>query len=87
MLCAILGVGVVGLGQRLHRFVNTRCLMWLPIVGAVVAVLAVLFDQITGESELAILFSGFKALKPVVEQADALALATIAWMLLFKAAA
>jgi H+/Cl- antiporter ClcA len=86
-LCAILGVGVVAFGLRINRLVNTRYLMWLPIVGAAVAVLAVLFAQITGESELAILFSGSKALSPLVEQADTLALATIAWMLLFKAAA
>jgi H+/Cl- antiporter ClcA len=86
-LCAILGVGVVALGLRINRLVNTRYLVWLPIVGAVVAVLAVLFAQITGESQLAILFSGSKALSPVIEQADTLALATIAWMLLFKAAA
>ena len=85
--CALLGVGVIALGKRLHRIVRERVMVWVPVMGAVVAVLAILFAQITGESALTILFSGSRALNPVVGQADTLAVATVAWLLLFKAAA
>jgi H+/Cl- antiporter ClcA len=85
--CAALGIIVVALGKRIHRLVSSRYVLWLPIAGVVVAALAVVYAAITGESELAILFSGSKALSPVVEQGDTIALATLAWLLLLKATA
>jgi hypothetical protein len=87
VLCAALGVAVVAVGKRLDRVVAKNVLVWLPIVGFAVAVLAILFSTITGESDLAVLFSGSKALNPLIDQADTLAVATVAWLLLLKAAA
>jgi H+/Cl- antiporter ClcA len=56
------------------------------VVGVVVAVLAVLFTR-TGETSYAVLFSGSKALTPVVEQGASLPLATLGWLLLLKGVA
>lgn len=85
--CAILGVGVVAAGKRVNRLVNRNLLMWLPIAGLVVAVMAIVFARITDLSDLAILFSGSRALAPFMEQADTLAVVSVVWLLIFKAAA
>lgn len=85
VLCAVLGIAVVGLGKRMDRLVTARVLVWLPIVGLGVAIIAIVFEAITGLSDLAILFSGSRALAPMVDQADTVALGAIAWLLLFKA--
>ncbi len=87
ILCAALGVGVVALAKRTNQLVSRGLWVRLPIVGIVVAVLAIAFAQITGESPLAILLSGSKAMSPIVEQADTLAISTIALLLLLKTAA
>lgn len=87
VVCGALGVAVVTLGQRTQRLVTRNQFIWLPIIGVVVALLAILFAQITGQSELAILFSGSRALDPLLTQADTLAVATVAWLMLFKAGA
>jgi hypothetical protein len=52
-----------------------------------VAILAILFSSITGESNLAVLFSGSRALTPLMAQADTLGLGVVAWLLLFKSTA
>lgn len=87
VLCAGLGIAVVAIGKRMDRIVTRNLLVWLPIVGVAVAIFAILFSTITGQSDLAVLFSGSRALSPLVEQADTLAVATIVWLLLLKAAA
>lgn len=59
----------------------------VPVMGVLVAICVILFAEITGEPGFAILFSGSKALTPVVEEASTLGAATLAWLLLFKALA
>jgi H+/Cl- antiporter ClcA len=87
IICAGLGILVVALGKRMDRLVNRNLLVWLPIVGVAVAILAILFSSITGESNLAVLFSGSRALTPLMAQADTLGLGVVAWLLLFKSTA
>ena len=87
ILCAGLGITVVAFGKRMDRLVTTNLLLWLPVVGVAVAILAILFASITGQSNLAVLFSGSRALDPLMEQADTLGLSVVAWLMLFKATA
>lgn len=74
---------VVAGGRRVYRFVSPRPMLLLPVVGVVVAVLAVLFTR-TGETSYAVLFSGSKALAPVVEGAAVIPASTLGWLLLAK---
>ena len=77
---------VVAGGRLLYRVVSPKPLVLLPIVGVVVAVLAVLFTR-TGETSYAVLFSGSKALTPVVDQAGTLPASTLWWLLVLKGVA
>ncbi|MCB0966400.1 MAG: chloride channel protein [Ilumatobacter sp.] len=77
---------VVTVGRRIARIVAPRQLVWLPVVGIGVAVLAILFTR-TGETSYTVLFSGSKALAPIVERGPALPLATLAWLVVLKGAA
>jgi H+/Cl- antiporter ClcA len=83
----IIGYAVVWAGQRVAGFAVGRHLVLVPIAGLSVAALAIAFTQTTGESEYAVLFSGSRALAPVVQAAGTWSIATIALLLLLKAAA
>jgi H+/Cl- antiporter ClcA len=83
----VVGFVVIEVGRGAARLVRRRYLVLVPLAGVVVAALAIVFSEITGESERAVLFSGSRALDPVVEQAPALSAATLAWLVLFKALA
>ncbi len=61
--------------------------MLLPVAAVLVAVLAVLFGQITGEPQNVVLFSGQDAFDHLVQQAPTLSLATLGLLLLFKGVA
>lgn len=87
ILCGALGVAVLALAMRTNLLIRDRVLVWVPIMGVLVAVCVILYEEITGETGLAILFSGSRALNPVVEEAGTLGAATLAWLLLFKAVA
>ena len=77
---------VLTIGRAVARIVFPHPLVLLPVVGVAVAVLAVLFT-FTGETSYTVLFSGSKALAPVVEQGATLPVSTLGWLLLLKGAA
>jgi len=84
---AVIGYAVVWAGQRVAARATGRHLLLVPVAGLAVATLAIVFTQATGESEYAVLFSGSRALAPVVQAADSWPLATIVLLLILKAAA
>lgn len=77
---------VVG-GRWLERRVRGNYFVWVPIAGVVVALLAIAFAESTDQTENAILFSGSRALSPLVQDAATLSVATLALLVLFKALA
>lgn len=82
------GVAVVEGGRRLASQLEGRKLwVWLPVVGAAVALLAVGFSAATGTSEFAILFSGSRALSPIVSDAATMSVGTLALLFAVKAVA
>lgn len=87
VVAALVGYAVVWGGQRVARLVLGHPLTLVPLAGLAVAALAIAFGQMTGEPEYTVLFSGSRALGPVVEQAGGWPTATIALLLLLKAAA
>lgn len=86
-LAALCGIAVVWGGQRVAALVRRRPLVLVPGAGLAVAALAIAFGQSTGEAEYAVLFSGSRALAPVVQAADSWSLATISLLLAAKAVA
>jgi H+/Cl- antiporter ClcA len=84
VLAALLGYAVVRGGRAVHGVVVRRPLMLVPAAGLVVAGCAIAFAQITGETDYAVLFSGSRALTPVVQQSAAWGAGTLAALVLFK---
>jgi H+/Cl- antiporter ClcA len=64
--------------------VNRRPWVLIPAAGIVVAALAIVFAEVTGESSSAMLFSGQDAFDQLFDQATTLPLATLAWLLVLK---
>jgi H+/Cl- antiporter ClcA len=80
---AAVGFAVVTGGRLVVRLVASRSMILLPATGIAVAMLAVVFTR-TGETSYAVLFSGSKALAPVVDGAATIPAATLGWLLLLK---
>jgi H+/Cl- antiporter ClcA len=87
LVTSIVGFLVVEVGPAVERLVRGRVMVMVPIAGVVVGVLAIVFAQITGQPSNAILFSGSRALDPLVEHSATLSVAVLAWLVLFKALA
>lgn len=83
-IAALVGDAVVRGGRAAHRLVARRALLWVPVAGIVVAGCAIAFAQATGETENAVLFSGSRALTPVVQQSAAFGAGGLAALVLFK---
>ena len=83
-IAAVVGHAVVRGGRAAHRLVARRALLLVPVAGIVVAGCAIAFAQATGETENAVLFSGSRALTPVVQQSAAFGAGGLAALVLFK---
>lgn len=86
-IAALVGHAVVQGGRAAHDITARRALVLVPVAGIVVAGCAIAFAQITGETENAVLFSGSRALTPVVQDSAAFGAGTLAALVLFKAVA
>jgi len=63
--------------RRLEVRVRPRPFLLLPLAGLIVAGLAITFAQLGDQTPYAVLFSGSRALAPVVEEAGTLSVATL----------
>jgi H+/Cl- antiporter ClcA len=75
-------VMVGGLGT--YRVVSRRLLLFLPVVGLIVAGLAIAFHGATGKNVNEVLFSGQDALPGIVSQASTWSVAALLWLIVFK---
>jgi hypothetical protein len=78
---------VVEIGLRTNHLVTTKPFVLIPAAALAVGAAAIAFSEITGQPVNAVLFSGQDAMDPVVNQAAALALGTLALLIVFKALA
>jgi chloride channel protein, CIC family len=74
-------------GLATHGIVVRRLLWWLPVVGLIVAGLAVAFHGASGKSFQLVLFSGQDALPGLVAQAGSWSLSALLLLIVFKGAA
>lgn len=87
LVAAVLGWSIRTFAQRLQPVVARRRLLLMPLVGALVGVVAVVFDLLTGEGWSEVLFSGEEALGPLISDAAQWSLGALALLLLAKAIA
>ncbi len=71
-------------GLKTHGIVSARLLVWLPLIGLVVAGLAIAFHGATGKSAEQVLFSGQDALPGLVEQAGTWSVSALLLVIAFK---
>jgi hypothetical protein len=64
--------------------VEQRIMVLTILAALVIAALAIVFSQLSGESADAVLFSGQEAMNPIVSQAGTISLGTIALLVLCK---
>jgi H+/Cl- antiporter ClcA len=86
-VAALVGHAVVQGGGGVARIVSRRPLLLVPAAGIIVAVCAIVFSAITGETDYVVLFSGSRALNPIVEQTATLSAGTLALLFIFKSIA
>jgi H+/Cl- antiporter ClcA len=76
-LAAVVTFAIVWLARRVAVRVPSKPFLLLPIAGLIVAGLAITFAQLGHQTPYAVLFSGSRALIPVVQQAETLSVATL----------
>jgi H+/Cl- antiporter ClcA len=74
---------VIG-GLETHRIVSARQLVWLPIIGLVVAGLAIAFHGATGKSAEQVLFSGQDGLTGLAQEAGTWSVSALLLVVAFK---
>jgi hypothetical protein len=83
-LAAVATFAIVWLGRWIEVRVRSKPFLLLPVAGLFVAGLAITFAQVSDRTPYAVLFSGSRALDPVLEQAGALSLATLGLLYVCK---
>jgi chloride channel protein, CIC family len=84
VLAATATFGIVWLGRKVEVRVPSRPFLLLPVAGLIVAGLAITFAQLGDQTPYAVLFSGSRALDPILEQAGTLTIATLALLFVCK---
>ena len=80
-LAPFVGHAIQITARRVRAHAEPRMLLVMPVLGVAVALLAILFSQVTGESTSMVLFSGQDQLGPLLQQAPAWSVGTL--LLLF----
>jgi H+/Cl- antiporter ClcA len=77
-LAAAVTFAIVWVARRVEARVPSKPFLLLPLAGLIVAGLAITFEQLGDETSYVVLFSGSRALEPIVEQAATLSIGTVA---------
>jgi chloride channel protein, CIC family len=83
-LAAAATFAIVWVARWFEVRVRPKPFLLLPLVGLIVAGLAITFAQLSDHTPYAVLFSGSRALAPVIEEAGTLSLATLGLLLACK---
>jgi H+/Cl- antiporter ClcA len=81
------GVGIRRFSLRLEAVVRKRVMLLTPLMGVVMAALAILYAEVTGQSTADVLFSGQTALGPLMTQGESFAVGALLLLILCKALA
>ena len=84
---AIVVFAVLELARLAARLVSRRPLLFTTVAALVVGGLAIVFAEITNQSEDAVLFSGQESLAALIKQGPGLSLSTLALLLVLKSLA
>ena len=83
-LAAVVTRVIVELAGSVERFAMQRPFVLLPVAGLAVAIVAIAFAAVTGQSANLVLFSGQDAMVPLVQRAPSLSAETLGLLIVFK---
>jgi H+/Cl- antiporter ClcA len=86
-LAPVLGRAISGLALAIRPHVERRMMLLMPVVGAAVAALTILFAEATGKSTSMVLFSGQDQMGPLLTQATGWSVATVLLLIACKSLA
>jgi hypothetical protein len=81
---AVVGTGIRRLGRAVVPVVERRLLVAVPVAGLVVAVLAILYGQVTDKEASDVLFSGQAALPSLITRSGSYSAGTLVLLLVCK---
>ena len=84
IVTALVTFAIIVLGRATKRVVARRPYLVIPAAGLVVAALAIIFHEITGQPVDLVLFSGQEAMGSIVQDAATLSLGTLALLIVLK---
>ena len=87
LAAAVLGAVIRWLALHLQPHVERRTLVLTPVLGAVVAGLAIAYAELTGKNASEVLFSGQTALGPLIDNASSYTLGAVLALVACKALA
>jgi H+/Cl- antiporter ClcA len=84
LAAALLGPVILRLSLSVHRYAEKRSMIVLPLVGAAVAVLTIIYTQATGKPASDVLFSGENSVGPLVDHAASYSVGALLLLLACK---
>ena len=84
LAAAVVGTGVRRLALVVRPHVEPRTVLLTPVVGLVIAGLAIVFGEVSDESSSLVLFSGQSALGPVLDNAASYSVGTLVLLIACK---
>ena len=84
LAAAVVGTGVRRLALAVRPHVEPRTVMLTPVVGVLIAGLAIVFEEVTDESSSLVLFSGQSDLGPVLDNAASYSVGTLVLLITCK---
>jgi H+/Cl- antiporter ClcA len=83
----VLGRAITVLALAVRPHVERRLILLMPVIGAVIAGLTILFAEVTGKSTSMVLFSGQDQMGPLLTQAAGWSVATVLLLIVCKSLA
>src|SRR5205823_11874270 len=84
LAAALLGPAIRWLGRYLHTYAERRTMIVVPLAGVTVAVLAIIYAEVTGRATSEVLFSGQNDIGPLIVHASSYSVGALVLLLLCK---
>jgi len=84
LLAALLGPVILWLSMSVHRYAEKRIMIVLPLAGLAVAVLTIIYTQVTGKPSSDVLFSGQSDMGPLIQHAASYSVGALLLLLVCK---
>ena len=84
LLAALLGPVILWLSMSVHRYAEKWVMIVLPLAGVAVAVLTIIYTQVTGKPSSDVLFSGQSDMGPLIQHAASYSVGALLLLLVCK---